>query len=67
MLLPLKVFHKIFMTLFWGLTQRVRQMLSLKKLKTLRSKLKEREWSSEEQGSSNKGITSNDVNDDVHL
>lgn len=42
-------------------------MLSLQKLKTLRSKLKEREWSSEEKRSSNKGITSNDVNDDVQL
>lgn len=42
-------------------------MLSLQKLKTLRSKLKEREWSSEEKRSSNKGISSNDVNDDVHL
>ena len=36
-------------------------------MKKLRSKLKEHEWSGKEQGSSNKGITSNDVNDDVHL
>lgn len=42
-------------------------MLSLQKLKTLRSKLKDCEWSSEEKRSSNKGISSNDVNDDVHL